>query len=130
MHLRILLPYEIFADKADVFRIVVETTDGSHGFLEHRLDCVAALSPGILMYETKQEGKVYVAADEGVFVKTGPEVLVSVRQAIAGKDLDHLHEAIQKQFLAPTKEEMSVREAVKKMEAGFVGRFAEFMHER
>jgi F-type H+-transporting ATPase subunit epsilon len=130
MHLRILLPNEIFADKTDVLRIVAETTDGSYGLLEHRLDCVAALVPGILTYETKQEGSVYLAVDEGLLVKTGPNVLVSVRQAIAGKDLEHLHDAVQKQFLTFDQQEMSVRDAVRKMEAGFAGRFAEFMYER
>ena len=99
MHLRVLLPYEVFADKTDVLRIVAETTDGSYGLLEHRLDCVAAIAPGILTYETKQDGTVYMAVDEGVLVKTGPDVLVSVRQAIAGTDLAHLHDAVQKQFL-------------------------------
>jgi F-type H+-transporting ATPase subunit epsilon len=37
------------------------------------------LSPGILIYETEAEGEVYVAVDEGVLVKTGLDVLVSVR---------------------------------------------------
>jgi F-type H+-transporting ATPase subunit epsilon len=130
MHLRVLLPYEVFADKTGVLRIVAETTDGSYGFLEHRLDCVAAIVPGILEYETKQEGTVYLAVDEGVLVKTGPDVLVSVRQAIAGTDLAHLHDEVQKQFLTFDKQELTVRDAVNKMEAGFVGRFAEFEHER
>jgi F-type H+-transporting ATPase subunit epsilon len=130
MHLRVLLPYEVFADKTGVLRIVAETTDGSYGFLEHRLDCVAAIVPGILEYETKQEGTVYLAVDEGVLVKTGPDVLVSVRQAIAGTDLSHLHDEVQKQFLTFDKQELTVRDAVNKMEAGFVGRFAEFEHER
>jgi F-type H+-transporting ATPase subunit epsilon len=39
--------------------------------LPHRLDCVAALAPGILIYETEAEGEVYLAVDEGVLVKTG-----------------------------------------------------------
>jgi len=43
---------------------------------------VAALAPGILIYETEVEGEVYVAVDEGVLVKTGPDVLVSVRRAL------------------------------------------------
>lgn len=130
MHLKILLPSDIFADKTGVVRIVAETTDGSYGFLEHRLDCVAALRPGILTYETQQGEKVYLAVDEGMLVKTGGDVLVSVRQAIAGKDLGHLHEEVQKQFLTFDKQEISVREAVKKMEAGFVSRFGEFINER
>ena len=130
MHLRILLPSEVFADKPDVVRITANTSAGSLGLLEHRLDCVAALVPGIMIYETKQDGVVYLALDEGVLVKTGADVLVSVRQAIGGEDLGKLRDAVKSTFLALDKEERSVREAVTKMEVGFIGRFAEFEHER
>ena len=130
MHLRILLPSEVFADKPDVVRITANTSAGSLGLLEHRLDCVAALVPGIMIYETKQDGVVYLALDEGVLVKTGADVLVSVRQAIGGEDLGKLRDAVKSTFLALDKEERSVREAVAKMEGGFIGRFAEFEHER
>ena len=81
MNLKILLPFQIFAEKTGVSRIVAETREGSFGLLPHRLDCVAALAPGILIYETEAEGEVFVAVDEGVLVKTGPDVLVSVRRA-------------------------------------------------
>jgi len=47
MHLKVLLPFQIFAEKTDVSRIVAETREGSFGLLPHRLDCVAALAPGI-----------------------------------------------------------------------------------
>src|ERR1700722_19432986 len=87
MHLKILLPFGIFAEKAGVSRIVAETREGSYGLLPHRLDCVAALTPGILTYQTESEGEVFVAVDDGVLVKTGPDVLVSVRRAIGGADL-------------------------------------------
>ena len=80
MNLKVLLPFQIFAEKTGVSRIVAETREGSFGLLPHRLDCVAALAPGILIYETEAEGEVYVAVDEGVLVKTGLDVLVSVRQ--------------------------------------------------
>ena len=130
MHLRILLPSEVFADKPDVVRIMANTSAGSLGLLEHRLDCVAALVPGIMIYETKQDGVVYLALDEGVLVKTGADVLVSVRQAIGGEDLGKLRDAVKSTFLSLDKEERSVRDAVTKMEAGFIGRFAEFEHER
>jgi len=48
MNLRILLPFGVFAEKSDVMRVVADTTDGSYGLLPNRLDCVAALVPGIL----------------------------------------------------------------------------------
>jgi F-type H+-transporting ATPase subunit epsilon len=81
MHLKVLLPFEIFADKFDVTRIVADTNLGSFGLLPHRLDCVAALSAGILVYQTEGADEAYMAIDEGVLVKTGFDVLVSVRNA-------------------------------------------------
>ena len=81
MNLRILLPFGVFGEEAGVSRIVAEMRGGSFGLLPHRLDCVAALVPGILVYETASDGEMVVAVDEGVLVKTGPEVLVSVRRA-------------------------------------------------
>jgi F-type H+-transporting ATPase subunit epsilon len=96
MNLKILLPFEIFVDKTGVLSIVAETREGSFGLLPHRLDCVAALSPGILTYKTKEGGTVYAAVDEGVLVKAGAEVSVSVRHAIGGTDLGQLHEAVKR----------------------------------
>ena len=99
MHLKVLLPFQIFADKTDVSSIVAETREGSFGLLPHRLDCVAALVPGILIYQTESDGEVLVAVDEGVLVKTGPDVLISVRRAIGGTDPSQLHDAVKQEFL-------------------------------
>ena len=129
MNLKILLPFEIFAEKAGVSRIVAETREGSFGLLPHRLDCVAALAPGILVYENAREGEVYVAVDEGVLVKTGLDVLISVRNAIGGTDLGQLHAAVEKEFLHLNEREQSVRSVMAKMESDFISRIAEFHHE-
>lgn len=129
MTLKILLPFRIFAEKTDVSRIVAETREGSFGLLPHRLDCVAALAPGILIYETQTEGEVYLAVDEGVLVKTGLDVFVSVRNAIAGTDLSQLHEAVSREFLKLNEQEQNVRSVMAKMESDFVRRVAEFHHE-
>jgi len=130
MNLKILLPYEIFAEKTEVLRIVAETREGSFGILPHRLDCVAAIAPGILTYETKEDGAVYLAVDEGVLVKTGADVLVSVRHAIGGTDLGHLHDAVKREFLTLDEQKRSVRDALTKMEGGFISRFAEYKNAR
>jgi F-type H+-transporting ATPase subunit epsilon len=128
MNLRILLPFQIFAEVAGVSRIVVDTSDGEYGLLPHRLDCVAALAPGILTYETDGGGPVYVAVDVGLMVKAGQEVLVSVRHAIGGTDLGQLHEAVKREFLKVGDEEKDVRAAVSRMEGGFIRRIAEYQH--
>jgi F-type H+-transporting ATPase subunit epsilon len=125
MDLKILLPFKVFADKKGVSRIVAETRAGSFGLLPHRLDCVAALEPGILTYETEAEGEIYVAVDEGVLVKTGPNVLVSVRNAIAGADLSQLKETVENEFLAVDETEQKVRSVMAKLEIGLIRRLAE-----
>ena len=110
-------------------RIVAETREGSFGLLAHRLDCVAALAPGILIYETEAKGEVYVAVDEGVLVKSHLEVLVSVRNAISGTDLGQLREAVEREFLTLTDREESTRSVLARMESGFISRLAEFHRE-
>jgi F-type H+-transporting ATPase subunit epsilon len=129
MNLRVLLPFQVFAEKTGVSRIVAETREGSFGLLPRRLDCVAALAPGILTYQTESDGEVFVAVDEGVLVKTGPDVLVSVRRALAGTDLAQLRDAVERQFLTLDEHEQSVRALMAKLESGFVRRFASFQHE-
>jgi F-type H+-transporting ATPase subunit epsilon len=129
MNLKVLLPFQVFTEKTGVTRIVAETREGSFGLLPHRLDCVAALAPGILIYEDEVDGEVYVAVDEGVLIKTGPDVLVSVRNAIAGTDLRRLREAVEREFLNLDEREQMVRSVLAKMESGFIRRLAEFHHD-
>ncbi len=129
MNLKVLLPFQIFVEKAGVSRIIAETRQGAFGLLPHRLDCVAALAPGILIYETDADGEVYLAVDEGVLVKTGPDVRVSVRRALGGTDLGQLRVAVEREFLTLDEHEKSVRSVMAKMESGFIRRFAEFQHD-
>ena len=129
MNLKILLPFGIFSEKTGVSSIVAESREGSFGLLPHRLDCVAALVPGILIYETESDREVYVAVDEGVLVKTGLDVLVSVRNAIAGTDLGQLREAVEREFLSLNERQQRVRSVMAKMESGFIRRIADFHHE-
>jgi F-type H+-transporting ATPase subunit epsilon len=129
MHLKVLLPFQVYAEKKEVTRIVAETREGSFGLLPHRLDCVAALVPGILIYQTDSGGEVLVAVDEGVLIKTGMDVLVSVRRAIGGTDLGQLHAAVEKEFLTLDADKQTVRSAVAKLETGFLSRFATLHHE-
>lgn len=126
MQLKVLLPFQVFAEIGGVKRIVAETPHGSFGILPRRLDCVAVLAAGILTYETEAEGEVYVAVDEGVLVKTGANVLVSVRNAVGGMNLGQLRETVEREFAHLDESEKQVRAVLAKLESGFVRRFAEF----
>ncbi|WP_295433647.1 F0F1 ATP synthase subunit epsilon [uncultured Thiodictyon sp.] len=129
MNLKVLLPFQVFADRSGVTRIVAETREGSFGLLPHRLDCVAALAPGILTYATDADGEVYLAVDEGVLVKTGPNVLVSVRRAIGGTDLGQLRAAVEQEFLTLDAQEQGLRAVMAKLETGVLRRFMSLQHE-
>jgi F-type H+-transporting ATPase subunit epsilon len=129
MTLKVLLPFQIFAERDAVSRIVADTRQGSFGLLPHRLDCVAALGPGILTFETEADGEVYIAVDHGVLVKTGQEVLVSVRRALAGTDLGRLRDSVEQEFMALDESEKNVRSVMAKLEAGFLHRLASLQHE-
>ena len=72
---------------------------------------------------------MYVAVDEGVLVKTGLDVFVSVRNAIGGTDLGQLREAVDREFLNLGEREQNVRSVMAKMESGLISRLAEFHHE-
>ncbi|MEO6947190.1 MAG: F0F1 ATP synthase subunit epsilon [Nitrobacter sp.] len=130
MNLKVLLPFQIFVERTGVTRIVAETREGSFGLLPHRLDCVAALAPGILIYETQSDGEAFVAVDEGVLVKAGPDVFVSVRRAMGGTDLGQLREAVEREFLTLNAQEQSVRSVLAKMEGDLIRGMANFQNVR
>ena len=129
MNLKVLLPFRVFTEKRDIARIVAETGHGSFGILPHRLDCVAALSPGILIYEEKNKVEAYVAVDEGVMAKIGADVFVSVRNAIAGKDLYELREAVEREFVNQDQQDRDARMALAKMENSIIRSLMEFNHD-
>ncbi|HZK97191.1 MAG TPA: F0F1 ATP synthase subunit epsilon [Prolixibacteraceae bacterium] len=129
MDLKILLPYRVFADIKNVSRIVAETTEGSYGLLPQRLDCVAALVPGIFSYETNAGAVKYLAVDDGIMVKTGAQVLVSVRNAFGGTDLGKLHESVENEYKKLDDSERDIRATMAKMESGLIYSLEKFQKE-
>ncbi|PIQ29271.1 F0F1 ATP synthase subunit epsilon [bacterium (Candidatus Blackallbacteria) CG17_big_fil_post_rev_8_21_14_2_50_48_46] len=129
MNLKILLPFQVFAEKQQLSRIVAETQAGSFGILPQRLDCVAALVPGILSYENQAEGEVFVAIDEGILVKTGPEVVISVRNAAGGRNLEELYQIVETEFLNLNAREQSIRSVMAKIESNLIRHLAKFHHD-
>ena len=123
MELKILLPFKIFADIKKVSRVVIETSEGSYGLLPQRLDCVAALLPGIFTYESEKDGVQYLAVDTGVMIKAGNQVLVSVRNAIGGADLGKLGKLVKKDFKSEDENQKQVTTVIAKLERGFIYSF-------
>jgi len=120
-----LLPTEILLDEA-VRKITAEAANGAFCLLPKHVDFVAALVPGLLSFETENEGEeVFLAVTEGVLVKSRQEVLVSVRNAVRGGDLGEMRQIVKEKFMVLDEKEKTARTAMARIEAGFVRRFLE-----
>ena len=120
MDVKILLPYKVFAEIKNVSNIIAETSEGSFGFLPNRLDCVAVLVPGIFAYETDKVH--YIAVNEGLLVKTGSEVMVSVRNAVGGVELGKLADTIKNEFKNTDENDEKIQQMASKLESGFLSK--------
>lgn len=126
MHLKILLPGEILLER-EVTKITAEAANGSFCLLPRHVDFVAALVPGLLSLTTADGEETFVAVDAGTLIKRGAEVLVSVRNAVAGQTLGTLHQTIEERFQSLDERERRAQSALVRLEADFVRRFMEFM---
>jgi F-type H+-transporting ATPase subunit epsilon len=124
MQVKILLPHQVFAELTDVSSLVIDTPKGSFGILPNRLDCITPLVPGILTYQTGNQDSHYIAIDEGIFVKTGKQVMISIRRAIKGNTLDELKKTVEREFLNLDQEQQELRSVLAKLESGFLKQFS------
>ena len=120
MTMKVLLPFKVLLETGGVRRIVAETSRGSIGFWPNRLDCAAVMVSGILTFETDEGGEQFVALDRGVIVKTGLDVKISVRRAVAGGDLGSLRKLVEAQFNALGEGERQSRALLAKMETEII----------
>lgn len=126
MNLKVSIPSEVVLEKKAVLRMVVETISGSLGILPLRLDCVACLIPGILLYETKEEGERFIAVDEGILTKIGPDVNVTVKNAVLANELGTIEQIVRDQFLVRSEQEKKIRSLLAKLESDFIRNLMEF----
>lgn len=122
MQLEVLLPTHVLLTQ-EVSKVVAEARNGSFGMLPHHIDFVAALTPGILVYETVGGEEAYLGMDEGILVKCGAQVRVSTRNAVAGDDLASLRQLVRERYLELDEREKMARSALARLEAGVVRRF-------
>ena len=109
INLKILLPSHTLAEKKGITRLLAESPAGAFRIEPHQCNCVVALMPGLLTYETEAEGENHVAIDQGVLIKAGTDVLVSVRDAIQGTDPDKLRIEAGRHFIILDEREKGIR---------------------
>lgn len=139
MTLKVLLPEKVLLSRT-VRKVVAEGAGGSFGLLPRHVDFVEPLVPGILSFveagdleaeavETEargaEAGEVFMAIDEGVLVKCGSEVLISVRNAVIGPELGTLEATVRDRFQRVDEFEGAMRTALAKLEAEVMRRFVD-----
>ena len=118
MRVKLILPSGVLLEQEAV-KVVAEAHDGSFCLLPRHIDFVAALVPGILGLTSADDEETFVALDEGILVKHGPEVLVSTWNALRG-DLGELQQAVLGQFRELGEQEQKARLALDRLEASLV----------
>ena len=101
MRLRVMLPYRVLLDEVDIDKVIAEGLHGVFALLPRRVDFVSPIVPGILLYARDGEERV-VGVDEGVLVKRGDEVRISVRDAVPGDDMESIRVVVTQRFTRST----------------------------
>jgi len=118
MTVKVIEPSGVLLEQEAV-KVVAEALNGSFCLLSRHIDFVAALVPGILVLTSADGEETFLAVDEGVLVKRGPEVLVSTWNALEGK-LGELQPAVLAELREMSEQEKRARLALDRLEATLV----------
>jgi F-type H+-transporting ATPase subunit epsilon len=124
MHLKVMQPTEVLVSQT-VTKVTAEGESGSFCLLPQHVDWIAALVPGILSFESESGEEVFLAIDEGILVKQGALVWISVRNVMGGDSLETLQQAVQQQFRDLDEREQRARSILARLETSFVREFME-----
>jgi F-type H+-transporting ATPase subunit epsilon len=119
MRLTVRLPAEILMQE-EVTRIKAEAPNGWFGLLPRHIDFVTALVPSVLAFVRTCGTEEYLAIDQGILVKCGPEVSVSTRAAVRGTNLEQLKGDVEARFQAEEEREKKAFASEMKLEADLV----------
>jgi len=124
MKLTVLLPSEALLQE-EVLRIRAQAENGWFGILPRHVDMVTALVPSVLVFQRPGQAEEYLAVDQGILVKCGPEVTVSTRNAVRGTSLVELKQQVEKKFREREELERKARAFEAKLETDLVRRLLE-----
>ena len=125
MRLKILLPERILMNE-EVQKVSAEGEDGSFTLLPKHVDFASSLVPGLVSFVDKDGHEGFLAAEQGILVKCGSEVMISTRVAVLGDELGTLEQIIDERFKVIDERERKTRSALAKMEADLSRRFFEW----
>jgi F-type H+-transporting ATPase subunit epsilon len=124
MILKVLVPGEVFLEK-EVLKVTAEAVNGSFCLLPRHVDFLTYLVPGIISFELKEGKEEFLATDEGLLLKRGRDIIVSVKDAVRGEKLGTLKNIVDEHFRHLDDRQKRARSVLVKLEADFVRRFME-----
>jgi F-type H+-transporting ATPase subunit epsilon len=124
IQLKLLIPSKILVE-SQVSKIIAEDDSGFFCLLPRHIDFFTALVPGILSFVNQDGSKEFIAVDEGILVKYGSEVHISVRDAVRGGRPGTLRETVDAHFRKLDNQQKIARAIMARLETGFVRQFIE-----
>lgn len=124
MRLQVLLPTRQMLDE-QIQKVSAESGNGSFTLLPRHIDLVTTIEPGLMTYTTSDGDEVPLAVDQGILVKRGADVFVSVNRAMRGEDLRTLRQTVEREFHELDEHERKVRAALADLQADLVRYFVE-----
>ena len=111
--------------EAQATRLTAVAANGAFGIWPNHIDFVTALVPSVLTLHRPDGTEEIFGIDEGLLVKKGHLVSVSVRRGVHGDDLVGLQDLVETRFVQMDEDERQARSALSRLEADLVRRFAE-----
>ncbi len=126
MLLRIMVPDAVILEQK-VTKLTAESSEGGVCLKPRHCDFVTVLSAGLLSYtlpseKPEKQTTIYVAVNAGILVKHQGEVMVSVQEAVTGRELGELEILIQERFEVTDERMRLARSAVARLESDFLRR--------
>jgi F-type H+-transporting ATPase subunit epsilon len=109
----------------EVSKVSLEGSHGAFTMLPRHVDFVSDVLPCIMIYVPVEGEEQFLALEEGVVVKRGNEVMISVRGALRGEELGRLTERLAEEAEEMVEREKEARGALARLESHLVRRFVE-----
>ena len=116
MELKVITPTEIVLS-CPIQKIMIEGIDGFRTLLPKHMDFITALKPSIVTYTT-QDHPMYLACNQGLFVKCGDQISISTPWAVIGSDLTKLKQQIKQAFQEMDQQRKEVGVSMARLEIG------------
>ena len=123
MKLRVLVPQKILLEQ-EANKITADSLHGVFTVLEHHIDCTCLLPPGVIIIKNL-DTETFVANDEGVFLKKGNTVDISIRRGIICDSLENIDELVEREFLERSETQKKLRTALTRLEINFTKQLME-----